>query len=316
MPFTATLGIVASLSMAGVPLLNGFLSKEMFFAEALAKDSHAAMEWLLPAGATLAGALSVAYSLRFIHDTFFNGEPVGLPKTPHEPPFFMRLPVMLLVLLCLAVGLAPALVAGPLLAVAAQAALYGAPGPALPAYQLAVWHGLNGALLMSAIAVVAGVVLYVALQRGLNLHRITRLPGWVVAGGRELFAGLQAGGVSAAHGLVGALQNGRLQRYLLLLVLMALAAGAAPFVLSWGPSAQPAALHLQGLHHWRFAGAAGQRRRTGHGALAQTALGGGAADGRCRAGGLPGVRRPVGTRSGVDTTAGGGGEPGAARCWR
>ena len=60
-------------------------------------------------------------------------------------------------LLCLAVGLAPALVAGPLLAVAAQAALYGAPGPALPAYQLAIWHGFNGALLMSAVAVAAGV---------------------------------------------------------------------------------------------------------------------------------------------------------------
>jgi multicomponent K+:H+ antiporter subunit A len=248
MPFTATLGIVASLSMAGVPLLNGFLSKEMFFAETLSKESNAVMEWLLPAGATLAGALSVAYSLRFIHDTFFNGEPVGLTKTPHEPPFLMRLPVTLLVLLCLAVGLAPALVAGPLLAVAAQATLYGAPGPALPAYELAIWHGFNGALLMSAIAVGAGVVLYVALQRGLNLHRITRLPGWIVAGGRELFALLQAGGVSAARALVGALQNGSLQRYLLLLVLMALAAGSAPFVLAWGPSAQPAALHLQGLH--------------------------------------------------------------------
>jgi multicomponent K+:H+ antiporter subunit A len=32
-------------------------------------------------------------------------------------------------------------VAGPTLAVAAQAALYGAPGPALPAYTLAIWHG-------------------------------------------------------------------------------------------------------------------------------------------------------------------------------
>ena len=34
MPITATLAIVASAAMAGVPLLNGFLSKEMFFAEA------------------------------------------------------------------------------------------------------------------------------------------------------------------------------------------------------------------------------------------------------------------------------------------
>ena len=248
MPLTGTLGIVAALSMAGVPLLNGFLSKEMFFAETLAKQSHWAMEWLLPAGATLAGTFSTVYSVRFIHDTFFNGEPVGLPKVPHEAPFFMRLPVTLLVLSCLAVGLAPALVAGPLVTVAAQAALYGAPGPALPVFELAIWHGFNGALLMSGIAVVAGVAIYAALQRGINLHRITRLPGWARNGGRELFALLQASGVSAARTLVDALQNGSLQRYLTLLVLMALVAGVAPFVLSWGPSAEPAALHLRGLH--------------------------------------------------------------------
>jgi NADH:ubiquinone oxidoreductase subunit 5 (subunit L)/multisubunit Na+/H+ antiporter MnhA subunit len=33
MPITGTLAMVASAAMAGVPLLNGFLSKEMFFAE-------------------------------------------------------------------------------------------------------------------------------------------------------------------------------------------------------------------------------------------------------------------------------------------
>ncbi|NEL41362.1 MAG: monovalent cation/H+ antiporter subunit A, partial [Xanthomonas perforans] len=32
MPVTSVLAITASLAMAGVPLLNGFLSKEMFFA--------------------------------------------------------------------------------------------------------------------------------------------------------------------------------------------------------------------------------------------------------------------------------------------
>ncbi|KAG0751691.1 hypothetical protein G6F24_014111 [Rhizopus arrhizus] len=35
MPITATLAMVAAASMAGVPLLNGFLSKEMLFAEAI-----------------------------------------------------------------------------------------------------------------------------------------------------------------------------------------------------------------------------------------------------------------------------------------
>src|SRR5690606_35388463 len=35
MPHTGTLALVATGAMAGVPLLNGFLSKEMFFAETM-----------------------------------------------------------------------------------------------------------------------------------------------------------------------------------------------------------------------------------------------------------------------------------------
>ena len=64
---------------------------------------------MLPIGATIAGIFSVAYSARFIHDVFFNGEPVGLTRTPHEPPRFMRVPVEILVFICLAVGIVPAL---------------------------------------------------------------------------------------------------------------------------------------------------------------------------------------------------------------
>ena len=247
MPFTATLGMTAAAAMAGVPLLNGFLSKEMFFAEAVAKNSHAAMTLLLPVGATLAGVFGVAYSARFVHDVFFNGEPVGLPKTPHEAPFFMRLPVLLLVMLCLLVGLLPALTVGPLLAVAAQAALYGAPGPALPAYTLSLWHGFNLPLLMSAVASVGGVLLYFGLQRFVNLHRLVRLPLWIKSGGRDLFQALQAAGVAAARGLTGALETGSLQRYLMLLVLLALAAGAWPFLRA-GPSAEAAPWHLHGMN--------------------------------------------------------------------
>jgi multicomponent K+:H+ antiporter subunit A len=230
MPITGVLAIVASLSMAGVPLFNGFLSKEMFFAETVLKDSHRLMEWILPVGATLAGLLSVAYSVRFVHDVFFNGEPVGLPKVPHEPPRFMRLPVELLVVICLAVGIFPALTVGPTLAISAQAALFGAPGPALPEYKLAIWHGFNLPLLMSAIALAGGIALYVGLQRFINLHKLIHLPIGPKQGGRDLFVwkiGALARGASA---LTARLENGSLQRYLLLLILTALAAGFAPWL--------------------------------------------------------------------------------------
>ncbi|MGB2819305.1 MAG: monovalent cation/H+ antiporter subunit A [Burkholderiaceae bacterium] len=229
MPWTALLAIVASSAMAGVPLLNGFLSKEMFFAEALDSGTETAMGWVLPFGATLAGLFSVAYSTRFIHDVFFNGEPVGLTRTPHEPPRFMRVPVEVLVVVCLAVGVAPGLTVGPILAAGARAAL-GAPPPD---YSLAIWHGFNAPLVMSLIALAGGVTLYFGLQRFINLHRIVQLP----RGGREAFGFVLMRTIRAARDLTLGLQNGSLQRYLLLLIVMSVAVGLLPFLL--GAAAAP-----------------------------------------------------------------------------
>lgn len=156
MPVTATLAMVASASMAGVPLLNGFLSKEMFFAETLHQEVLGALSWLIPVLATLAATLSVAYSARFIHDVFFNGQPKGLPRTPHEPPRYMRVPVEVLVALCILVGLAPQYIVGDLLAIASSAAL----GGPLPEYSLSIWHGVNLPLMMSMLALTLGILLY------------------------------------------------------------------------------------------------------------------------------------------------------------
>ena len=100
--------MVASAAMAGVPLLNGFLSKEMFFAETVYVNTTPWLEWLLPVAATVAGMFSVAYSLRFTVDVFFGPPATDLPHTPHEPPHWMRVPVELLVLACLVVGVLPA----------------------------------------------------------------------------------------------------------------------------------------------------------------------------------------------------------------
>ncbi|WP_262297851.1 monovalent cation/H+ antiporter subunit A [Microvirga sesbaniae] len=160
MPITATLAMVAAAAMAGVPLLNGFLSKEMFFAEAAAFHVDSLLDHSLPYFAMLFSAFSVAYSLRFIHGVFFGPPPVDLPRTPHEPPHWMRFPVEFLVLACLLVGILPAMTIKPFLATAVRAVL----GPDTPYYSLAVWHGFNEPLLMSLIALTGGVILYWLLQ--------------------------------------------------------------------------------------------------------------------------------------------------------
>jgi multicomponent K+:H+ antiporter subunit A len=219
MPITATLAMVASASMAGVPLMNGFLSKEMFFMEAVTVDSHRLIEIATPIASVIAGMAAVAYSMRFIHDVFFNGEPVFGPnavtKTPHEPPRFMRVPVEALVVLCLVVGIFPAYTVGPLLAIAATATL-NAP---LPEYTLAIWHGFNLPLLMSVIALVGGVVLYFVLQKKINLHTIAKLPG----DAKLLFDVAIENVRLLAMFVTTRTQNGSLQRYLMWIVLTAIA---------------------------------------------------------------------------------------------
>jgi len=223
MPITATLAMVASAAMAGVPLANGFLSKEMFFVEATAVKNYQLLQFATPIAATIAGMAAVAYSLRFIHDVFFSGEPGGLGKTPHEPPRFMRVPVEILVVLCLVVGIFPAYTVGPLLSVAAQAALNLGSAAQMPQYTLAIWHGFNLPLLMSAIAMVGGVTVYVLLQRKIDLHTIGKLPG----DAKLLFEVFIENITVSAGALTRLTQNGSLQRYLLLIVVTAIAVGVA-----------------------------------------------------------------------------------------
>ncbi|WP_432260181.1 monovalent cation/H+ antiporter subunit A [Cupriavidus sp. TMH.W2] len=157
MPHTAVLAIVASLSMAGVPLFNGFLSKEMFFGETLAQGLLGEFNWVIPAAATMAGALTMAYSLRFIYGVFFGRAQPDVPNyPPHEPPRFMKVPVEFLVVICLVVGLVPAYTVGDLLAAASLATLR-AP---LPEYSLHLWHGVNLPLLMSLVSMAGGATLF------------------------------------------------------------------------------------------------------------------------------------------------------------
>ena len=226
MPWTATLSMVAAASMAGVPLTNGFLSKEMFFTEAVVGTSGI-YAWLVPALVTLAGVFSVAYSLRFVHDTYFNGELGDVPNDhPHEPPLGMKLPAMLLVTLCIVVGLLPALTFGPLVHVAATALT----GKVLPEYHLAIWHGFNLPLLMSAIALAVGVGLYLWLAKGRRLHHIASENWFGVATGRSIFEWLIDRLFGLSGRLTARLETGSLQRYVGWLLLTALVLGALPFL--------------------------------------------------------------------------------------
>ena len=212
LPYTGTLAIVASGAMAGVPLLNGFLSKEMFFSETALVGGDE--DWSLSVAAVAMGIFSVAYSLRFI-SVFFGRPVVALPKVPHEPPRWMRFPVELLVLACVLVGIAPGPIVEPFLRMGIASML----GEQMPAFSLQVWHGFNIALLKSVIALAGGILFYIVLRKRYALA--TRSDAPVL----ERFSGAQAYETTilrlgmAAAWLVKWFGTRRLQPQLLLMVL-------------------------------------------------------------------------------------------------
>jgi multicomponent K+:H+ antiporter subunit A len=225
MPITATLAMVASAAMAGVPLLNGFISKEMFFTEAVFVNTVPWLAVLLPVAAVLAGMFGVAYSLRFTVDVFFGPDTsAGLPRPPHEPPHWMRVPVELLVLACVVVGIAPQWAIQQVLETAATPVV----GGTLPAFDLALWHGFNLPLLMSGVALAGGGALYVLLRSPLQRGRFARTPLLGRVSGKRLFQQTLAGLTSVSRHAVRWAGTRRLQPQMLWLTGAAvLAAGAA-----------------------------------------------------------------------------------------
>jgi multicomponent K+:H+ antiporter subunit A len=212
MPYTAALAIVASAAMAGVPLLNGFLSKEMFFTETMLVGGTE--DWSMSYAALAMGIFSVAYSLRFI-SVFFGPAATDLPKEPHEPPRWMRFPVECLVVLCVLVGIFPQHTVGLVLAVAAHAVL----GTALPEYDLAIWHGFNLPFVMSVAALGGGFLFYVLLRRFFALAERDKVPVLHRLNGAQAYENCLAALTQAAAWLLRWTGTRRLQ--LQLLVLMA-----------------------------------------------------------------------------------------------
>ncbi|MFZ1428788.1 MAG: monovalent cation/H+ antiporter subunit A, partial [Geminicoccaceae bacterium] len=219
MPITGTLAMLAAASMAGLPLLNGFLSKEMML-EAAAHTEFLGQPWLVPILATVGSLFSVAYAFRFVIGVFLGRVRDDYPHHPHDPPVGMWLPVAVLVVPVILIGIAPGL-AKPLVDVAANAVT----GGQLPEYHLALWHGLTPALFMTVVAVAGGVLLLLAYHPVCAFRLRRRRPE-----AKDMFEAVVAATVRAARSFTDAVHNGSLQRGLMLAILVMLGVGVTAFL--------------------------------------------------------------------------------------
>ncbi|MFA8385949.1 MAG: monovalent cation/H+ antiporter subunit A [Pelagibaca sp.] len=217
MPITFVIGTVAALSMAGIPLFNGFLSKEMMLEEA-SHTSWAGSYYAVPVMATIGALLSVAYSLRFIKHVFLGPVRDDYPAKPHDPPFGLWAAPALLVILVVLIGVMPFLADG--IVAAAASAVTGA--ELVP--HLKIWHGVTPALFMSIIAVVGGAVL-------LMLHAPLD-KAWIKAPRPEakaIFDRLIAACLAMTRSVTEVTHNGAISRYLAIFTVSSVALGAIAF---------------------------------------------------------------------------------------
>jgi multicomponent K+:H+ antiporter subunit A len=202
MPITFLIGTLAALSMAGIPLLNGFLSKELMLEEASHTDWRG-NPYIVPVLATIGALLSVAYSLRFIFHVFMGPVRDDYPAKPHDPPFGMWAAPALLVVLVVLIGCAPFLADG-----IVRAAASAVTGVELDPH-LKIWHGITPALWMSIIAVAGGALLLLIHRPLDRLWRATPRPE-----AKAIFDRLVAAIVSLSRWISESSHNGAISRYL------------------------------------------------------------------------------------------------------
>jgi multicomponent Na+:H+ antiporter subunit A len=213
MPFTAAAALVGALSMAGLPFLLGFISKEYFYKALLDAQGPGVLWEVLGVSASM---VMVALALTAGIKPFW-GRLHHTPKHPHEAPWTMWLGPLLLGLASLKLGMLPGAAAVSLVGPAAAAVL----GDAGYVAELKLWHGFTVALGLSVLTVVAGVALYFlapAARRARGFYEA--LGRFGPERGYEL---LLEGMLSFARWQTRVLQNGNLRSYIITIVLFTVA---------------------------------------------------------------------------------------------
>ena len=158
MPLIAIAGFIAALSSAGIPFTFGFLSKELIYG--VSTDGI----WTQETVFVLTG-IALLTNIFLTSSGFLAGIRPFFGKLPKEfekikkPNFYLWFPPVLLSALTLLFGIVPSIVDQSILKSATISVL----GTSTQMY-LSLWHGFNLVLLLSAITIVLGILLYFVIK--------------------------------------------------------------------------------------------------------------------------------------------------------
>ncbi|MGB3412140.1 MAG: hydrogen gas-evolving membrane-bound hydrogenase subunit E [Microthrixaceae bacterium] len=215
MPFTVTAAAISAASMAGVPLLLGFIAKEGSL-EALL-DFGGTTALITVTGVVIGSVLTFAYSARFVWGMIgpeTSAVAVGKSEIerPSEASATILAPVAVLSAITVIGGIYPRAVSS--LVVGAATAI----DSGVSSASLALWHGLTKPLLLSIVIIVAGAALWLA--RGFIDRLYARTPH--MASGGRIFDIALARFLRFSDVVIGHVQTGSLPSYLMTILATAL----------------------------------------------------------------------------------------------
>jgi multicomponent Na+:H+ antiporter subunit A len=230
------LGIVAGIgaaSMAGVPLLGGFVAKESVleaFVHFAGEPAYGPWGIVILAGVVLGSVLTFAYSARFLWGAF--AVKPGVDRTPFKAisPSFLAAPAVLS-FLTIVYGLWPAPVDDWIQPYAALFTASDGGASAGAAGHLALWHGFTPALGLTAVTFALGLAMFFA--RGAVGRAQSLVPDWIDAdrGYRLTIGALD----DVAVWLTGRTQRGSLYFYLAVILTVAFVLPLAALVSAGKP---------------------------------------------------------------------------------
>jgi multicomponent Na+:H+ antiporter subunit A len=170
LPFTSIAAVLSLISMAGLPPMLGFIGKELIYE---AKIQLPGFAWLvLPLGVG-ANIMMVAVSLTVFFEVFYptaSKQSVTIKHRESYYPWYFPAGAIVLAVAGLVLGMMPGrldnLISDALLYVRSQEV----------SVKLSLWHGFNKVLLVSALTVLAGVIVF--RFRRVVIPAISRLIGW------------------------------------------------------------------------------------------------------------------------------------------
>lgn len=264
MPVVATIGALAALSMAAVPPLLGFASKEKGL-DALVTADQAGWGWVAAVVVTAGSVLTGAYTARWWFGLFAVRAPLSRVNQPwptgpdhhyHAPgPWFVA-PAAVFAVAGLVFGIGVGWLGDRFAELGASL------NPAVAEKYLPLWAGFNTAVLLSAIALGGGIGLFLLGKR---------LDAWVPRGlpsADVIYQRTYDGLMNSAKRVTAIVQNGSLPAYggivfitLMLLLGASLVMGATPGSGDWVVADSPAQLGLAVLIALLALGVTQARRR-------------------------------------------------------